>query len=106
MWRGRARSPSYPEESAQPARTRPTAPFEFKAVCFCLRRQVTVRAAACGSEHSVCCAADGRFFGWGWNEAGRLGLGDEDTRLEPVELPLEQATQSKARVSALGCGLS
>eukprot|EP00941_MAST-03F_sp_MAST-3F-sp1_P005403 g5403.t1 len=42
--------------------------------------------AACGREHTVAWTCDGFLYAWGWNEAGRLGVGDEDTRLEPEEV--------------------
>jgi alpha-tubulin suppressor-like RCC1 family protein len=41
---------------------------------------------ACGAEHVVALASDGRLFSWGQNENGQLGLGDNRQRQSPREI--------------------
>ncbi|RYU62428.1 hypothetical protein EWI61_02765 [Methylolobus aquaticus] len=42
---------------------------------------------AMGSQHSVATKHDGTLWAWGDNFSGQLGLGDEDDRLTPVQVP-------------------
>ena len=41
-----------------------------------------VTQVAAGSSHTVCVSAEGEVFLWGSGYCGRLGLGDEEGRLE------------------------
>jgi alpha-tubulin suppressor-like RCC1 family protein len=44
------------------------------------------RALAAGQEHTLALTRDGRVFAWGGNTYGQLGLGDIQTRFQPVEV--------------------
>jgi alpha-tubulin suppressor-like RCC1 family protein len=44
-------------------------------------------AISAGADHSLALTADGRVYAWGENYVGQLGLGDEDARFAPVEVP-------------------
>jgi protein ATS1 len=50
----------------------------------------TVKALACGSEHTlICLAGDGmgdEVWGWGWNEHGNLGIGNTDDSPTPQKI--------------------
>ena len=60
-----------------------------------------VKVIGCGAYHSLFYqSVAGRVFGFGLNNYGQLGLGDEETRLEPVSI---QALEGK-RISALDGG--
>ncbi len=37
-----------------------------------------VESVACGGDHVVALAADGRVFAWGWSEKGQIGIGQLD----------------------------
>ena len=48
-----------------------------------LRGRVVVRVSA-GSEHTAAVMADGALYTWGLGQSGRLGHGDEQTKLVPT----------------------
>ena len=41
---------------------------------------------AAGWKHTVCVSAEGEVFSWGSGNAGCLGLGDTESKLEPVQV--------------------
>ena len=49
---------------------------------------VQVVQVGCGNGHTVALSAEGGVFAWGSNFDGRLGLGDADPRILPVEVPV------------------
>jgi alpha-tubulin suppressor-like RCC1 family protein len=58
-----------------------------RSTCTCCTGQASIPCAiACGAEHSVCVAACGCAFAWGWNEHGNLGLGDRVSREVPERM--------------------
>ncbi|CAM9822951.1 unnamed protein product, partial [Phaeothamnion confervicola] len=70
------------------------------------RRRVV--AAACGRQHTMCVAADGAVFGFGWGEGGCLGLGDVGSVLLPQAVPSVDSGALGAigaRVVDVACGL-
>merc|ERR1712137_698076 len=46
-----------------------------------------VKAISCGSGHTVCLLSDGEVWTFGNNDAGQLGLGDEQMRNTPTKIP-------------------
>ena len=68
-----------------------------------------VTDAACGNAHTMAVTADGRLFGFGYNEWGSVGIGiDEDAVYEPelVMNPSGEDTMNriKATIVAVACG--
>ena len=47
---------------------------------------VQVVQVGCGNGHTLALSAEGAVFAWGSNFDGRLGLGDGDPRILPVEV--------------------
>jgi len=47
---------------------------------------ISIVMVACGAEHAVARASNGRLFAWGRNENGQLGLGDNRQRQSPQEI--------------------
>jgi alpha-tubulin suppressor-like RCC1 family protein len=45
------------------------------------------QALAAGGTNSFALTRDGRVFAWGSNSGGELGLGDNNTRYQPAEIP-------------------
>ena len=41
-------------------------------------------SVSCGVNHTVCVSRLGEAYSWGWGENGRLGLGDEEKRINPT----------------------
>jgi alpha-tubulin suppressor-like RCC1 family protein len=48
---------------------------------------IRVKAIAAGEGYSLALTESGEVYTWGWNEHGRLGLGDTDDRLLPTMVP-------------------
>jgi alpha-tubulin suppressor-like RCC1 family protein len=48
---------------------------------------IRVKAIAAGEGYSLALTESGEMYTWGWNEHGRLGLGDTDDRLTPTMVP-------------------
>ena len=46
-----------------------------------------VQALAAGGAHALALTRDGRVFAWGRNTDGQLGLGDNQNRNAPIEIP-------------------
>ena len=63
-------------------------------------------AVACGSSHTVALArlesGEAGLFGFGWNNMGQLGLGDDKDRGIPARIPLP--ANEKGKVTKLRCG--
>jgi alpha-tubulin suppressor-like RCC1 family protein len=50
---------------------------------------IIIKQIACGGEHTLAIAEDGRLFSWGWNEHGQLGLQDIEDKLIPTQVTLD-----------------
>ena len=59
-----------------------------------------VLQVAAGGNHTMCLTEDGAVFGFGFNGAGRLGVGDRENRLVPTLLRGELANKSVLQVAA------
>jgi alpha-tubulin suppressor-like RCC1 family protein len=55
---------------------------------------------ACGREHTVCVAAGGALYAWGWGEAGRLGSGESGKQLAPQRMDSMRSEPARA----VACG--
>eukprot|EP00808_Paulinella_micropora_P013457 g61778.t1 len=53
-----------------------------------MAQTVTVTQFACGGTHSLALMSNGRVYSWGSGQAGRLGLGDEQSRALPAHVRL------------------
>ena len=58
----------------------------------------SVRALACGHNHTAALTSDGVVYTWGGGAYGRLGHGDEDNQHTPKRV------EALASVRALACG--
>lgn len=58
------------------------------------------QALAAGMEHVLALTRDGKVFAWGRNAEGQLGLGDDQNRFSPVEIP------GLSNVVAIAAGLN
>lgn len=71
---------------------------------------VVIIQAACGAAHTMAVTADGKLFGFGYNEWGSVGIGidDEDCVYAPelVISPTAEGTMNsiKASVTQVACG--
>lgn len=63
-------------------------------------------AVSCGSSHTVALArlesGEAGLFGFGWNNMGQLGLGDDKDRGIPARIALP--ANEKGKVTKLRCG--
>jgi len=72
-------------------------PVEFK-----LQNSSFIKKVLCGIEHTFLLTGDQKWFCFGCNESGQLGLGDVEDRLLPVEfkLPNEHSPIKKIFIGA------
>mmetsp|Transcript_20212 Transcript_20212/g.33368 ORF Transcript_20212/g.33368 Transcript_20212/m.33368 type:complete len:616 (-) Transcript_20212:573-2420(-) len=76
-----------------------------KVVLDCTKQGVDtakVTQVSCGANHTLCLDKTGRVYTWGIGEYGRLGLGDSDSRDNPVVI--SSFLESKVRVIQVSAG--
>ncbi|WP_425605020.1 RCC1 domain-containing protein [Bombiscardovia apis] len=51
-------------------------------------------------DHSTALGTDGYIYTWGWNDRGRLGLGDTTDRIVPTKIPLPAGVNRFLQIKA------